>query len=132
MEMKNMDRVCERCGVIIGDGDNYIIDGNGRITCGDCQQDMYCCEACGGYFEEDDIVCIYDRYGDIVQFVCSSCAETYYRQCTECGRWYTDSAFDGSSDICTNCTPDVILPYHAHNPNGLQFHGSTEYSFING
>lgn len=132
MEMKNMNRVCEHCGVIIGDSGNYVIDGHGRITCGDCLQDMYYCECCDNHFEMDDIVCIYDRYGDIVQFVCSDCADRYYRQCSECGRWYTDSAFDGGSDICAVCTPDVILPYHAHNPNGLQFHGSTEYSFING
>ena len=88
MEMKNMNRVCERCGVIIGDGDDYIIDGNGRIICSDCLQDMYYCEVCGNAFEADDIVCIYDRDGDIVQFVCSDCAETYYHQCPECGRWY--------------------------------------------
>ena len=74
MEMKNMNRVCEHCGVIIGDGDNYIIDGNGRITCGDCLQDMYYCECCDNYFDADDIRTIYDRYGDIVQFVCSDCA----------------------------------------------------------
>lgn len=130
--LKNEVKVCEHCGVIIGDGDDYIIDGNGRMTCGDCLQDMYYCEVCGNAFDSDDIVCIYDRHGDIVQFVCSDCAETYYRQCSECGRWYIDSAFDGDRDVCAICTPDVILPYHAHNPNGLQFHGSTEYSFING
>lgn len=132
MEMKNTNRVCEHCGVIIGDSGDYVIDGHGRITCGDCLQDMYYCECCDNYFEADDIRTVYDRYGDIVQFVCSDCAERYYRQCSECGRWYVDFAFDGGSDICANCTPDVILPYHAHNPNGLQFHGSTEYSFING
>lgn len=130
--LKNEVRVCEHCGVIIGDGDNYTIDGNGRITCDDCLQDMYYCEVCGNAFEADDIVCIYDRYGDIVQFVCSDCAETYYHQCPECGRWYTQGTFSSTRQTCPNCTPDVILPYHAHNPNGLQFHGSTEYSFING
>ena len=131
MEMKNMDRVCEHCGVIIEDG-NYVIDGHGRITCGDCLQYMCCCECCDNHFEAEDMVTIFDRYGDIVEFVCSDCAERFYRQCSECGRWYVDSAFDGASDICANCTPDVILPYHAHNPNGLQFHGSPDYSFING
>lgn len=130
--LKNEVKVCEHCGVIIGDSGDYVIDGHGRITCGDCLQDMYYCECCDNHFDSDDIVCIYDRYGDIVQFVCSDCAERYYRQCSECGRWYTDSAFDGGSDICANCTPDIILPYHAHNPNGLQFHGSPDYSFING
>lgn len=130
--LKNEVKVCEHCGVIIGDGDDYIIDGNGRVTCGDCLQDMYYCEVCGNAFDSDDIVCIYDRYGDIVQFVCSDCAEAYCRQCSECGRWYIDSAFDGDRDVCAICTPDVILPYHAHNPNGLQFHGCPDYSFING
>ena len=130
--LKNEVKVCEHCGVIIGDSGDYVIDGHGRITCGDCLQDMCYCECCDNHFEADDMRAIYDRYGDIVQFVCSDCAETYYHQCSECGRWYVDSAFDGGSDICANCTPDVILPYHAHNPNGLQFHGSTEYSFING
>ena len=125
------DRVCEHCGVIIGDGDEYVIDGNGRITCGDCLEEMYYCETCGNYFEADDIVCIYDQYGDIVEFVCRDCAEAYYQQCPECGRWYTEAAFNGR-ETCMNCTPDVILSYHAHNPNGLEFHGCTDYSFING
>ena len=132
MEMKNMNRVCENCGVIIGDGEWHTVDGYGRIICEECSQDMCYCECCDNYFEADDIKIIYDRYGDITEFVCSDCAERYYRQCSECGRWYVDSAFDGNSDICANCTPDVILPYHAHNPNGLQFHGCPDYSFING
>ena len=130
METKNMNKVCEHCGVIIENGGNYIIDGNGRITCEDCLQDMYYCECCGNYFELDDIVAIHDVDGDIVQFVCSDCAEMYYHQCPECGRWYVQGVC--RRETCPNCTPDVILPYHAHNPNGLQFHGSTEYSFING
>ena len=132
MEMKNMNRVCEHCGVIIGDGDNYIIDGNGRITCDDCLRDMCYCECCDNYFEVDDMVCVYDRDGDMVGMACENCAETYYHQCPECGHWYTQGTFSGRRTTCPNCTPDIILPYHAHNPNGLQFHGSTEYSFING
>ena len=128
--LKNEVRVCEHCGVIIGDGDDYVIDGNGRIICGDCSQDMYYCECCDNHFEMDDIVTIYDRDGDIVQFVCHDCAEAYYHQCPECGRWYAAGVC--RRETCPNCTPDVILPYHAHNPIGLQFHGSTEYSFING
>lgn len=130
--MENKVRVCEHCGVIIGDGDDYIIDGRGRIICGDCQQDMFYCEVCDNVFEMDDIVTIYNRDGDIVQFVCHDCAETYYHQCPECGRWYTSGTFSSSRKTCPQCTPDIILPYHAHNPNGLQFHGSPDYSFING
>ena len=124
-------KTCEHCGVIIGDGDDYIIDGNGKITCSDCQQDMFCCESCGNFFDGNDIVTIRDQYDDIIGFVCNDCAEAYYQQCPECGRWYTEAAFNGR-ETCMNCTPDVILSYHAHNPNGLEFHGCTDYSFING
>lgn len=124
-------KTCEHCGRIIGEGEDYIVDGYGRVTCEDCLQWMYYCEDCGDYFTEDDMVAIFDRDGDIVQFVCTGCAETYYNQCPECGRWYIDSAFDNGG-TCVNCAPEVILPYHSGNPNGLKFHGSPEYSFIHG
>lgn len=124
-------KTCERCGRIIGDGEEYTVDGYGRVICTDCWQDMYCCEDCGDYFTEDDMVAVFDRYGDITRFVCNNCAETYYRQCPQCGRWYDSSAF-GYGDVCANCAPEVILSYHSGNPNGLKFHGSPEYSFIHG
>lgn len=134
MEGKKMTtnvKVCENCGRIIGEGEDYIIDGYDRVICEDCRQDMYYCEDCDNYYNEDDMVAIFDRYGDIIQFVCTDCAETYYNQCPECGRWYDSSAFD-YGDVCVNCTPEVILSYHSGNPNGLKFHGTPEYSFING
>ena len=138
MEMKDMvreycpdNRVCEHCGVIIGDGEWHTVDGYGRLVCEECVQDMWYCECCDNYFHPDDMVTIYDADGFPAKTVCINCAESYYQQCPECGGWYETSAFHGR-ETCINCTPDVILPYHAHNPNGLQFHGSTEYSFING
>ena len=124
-------KVCENCGRIIGEGEDYIIDGYDRIICEDCRQNMYYCEDCDNYYDEGDMVAIFDRYGDIVQFVCTGCAETYYNQCPECGRWYVDSAFDGRG-VCARCVPEVILSYHSGNPSGLKFHGNAEYSFING
>ena len=39
--MKNEVRVCEHCGVIIGDGEWHTVDGYGRITCEECSQDMF-------------------------------------------------------------------------------------------
>lgn len=124
-------RTCENCGRIIGDGEEYTVDGYGRIICEDCRQWMYYCEECGEYYNDEDMVAIFDRYGDIVQFVCTGCAEAYYNQCPECGRWYVDSAFDGCG-TCVNCRPEVILSYHSGNPDGLKFHGSPDYSFIHG
>lgn len=124
-------RTCENCGRIIEEGEIYIIDGYGRTICEDCRQTMYYCEDCDNYYNEEDMIAIFDRYGDIIQFVCGDCAETYYNQCPECGRWYVDSAFNGHG-VCTRCTPDVIASYHSGNPNGLEFHGSPDYSFING
>ena len=129
--MLNNIRICEDCGRIIGDGEDYIIDGYDRIICEDCRLSMYYCEDCDNYYNEEDMIAIFDRYGDVVQFVCTVCAETYYSQCPECGRWYLNSAFDGNG-ACVCCTPEVILSYHSGNPNGLKFHGSPEYSFING
>lgn len=130
-KMTTSVKVCENCGRIIGEGEDYIIDGYDRVICEDCRQDMYYCEDCDNYYCEDDMVAIFDRYGDIIQFVCTSCAEAYYNQCPECGRWYVDSAFDGRG-TCVLCTPEVILSYHSGNPSGLKFHGTPEYSFING
>ena len=118
-------RTCEHCGRIIGEGEEYTVDGYGRVICEDCAQDMYYCAECGDYFTEDDMVAIFDRDGDIVKFVCSNCANAYYYQCPDCGLWYIDSTFS-----C--CAPEVILSYHSGNPNGLKFHGNADYSFING
>lgn len=134
MEGKKMTtnvKVCENCGRIIDEGEDYIVDGYDRVICEDCRQAMYYCEDCDNYYNEEDMVAIFDRYGDIIQFVCTDCAETYYNQCPECGRWYVDSAFDGRG-TCACCTPEVILSYHSGNPDGLKFHGTPEYSFING
>lgn len=138
MELKDMvreyctdNRICEHCGVIIGDGDDYVIDGNGRITCGDCLEDMLYCECCDNYFDPADMVTIYDGEGYPTDTVCISCAEANFYQCPECGGWYEASAFHGR-ETCINCTPDVILSYHSGNPNGLEFHGCPDYSFING
>ena len=126
-------KTCEHCGRVIGEGEEYILDGYGQVTCEDCRMWLYYCEECGDYFESDDMVAVFDRDGDVVQFVCTSCAESYYRQCPECGRWFVESAFDGR-ETCALCTPEpeVILPYHSGNPIGLKFHGNAEYSFING
>ena len=130
-KMINNVKVCEHCGRIIGEGEDYTIDGYDRIICEDCRQSMYYCGDCDNYYNEEDMVAIFDRYGDIIQFVCTDCAETYYNQCPECGRWYVNSAFDGRG-TCACCTPEVILSYHSGNPDGLKFHGTPEYSFING
>lgn len=132
MEEEEMNiKTCENCGRIIEEGEEYMVDGYGRVICEDCRQDMYYCEECDEYFNEEDMVAIFDRYGDVLRFVCTGCAEAYYNQCPECGRWYTDSAFTDSG-MCINCVPEVILSYHSGNPNGLKFHGNSDYSFING
>ena len=125
-------QTCGNCGRFIWDGEDYTVDGHGRIICEDCMQDMYYCEDCGDYFTEDDMVAIFDRYGDIVKFVCANCADTDYNYCPECGRWYIDSAFDDHNGTCVSCAPEIILSYHSGNPNGLKFHGNADYSFING
>ena len=58
MEGKKMTtnvKVCENCGRIIGEGEDYIIDGYDRVVCEDCRQDMYYCEDCDNYYNEEDL-----------------------------------------------------------------------------
>lgn len=128
--MREDVRVCEVCGAIIEDGDEFeTVEGT---VCEECYYDHFReCEECGDAIRDEDGVAVYDMWGDVYEIVCEDCAERYYNYCDECGRYFTDSAFDFDSNTCRECAPpETIAEYHAGNPNGLQFHGDAEWSAV--
>ena len=125
-------RVCEMCGAIIEDGDEFeTVEG---AVCEECYYNNFItCEECGDVIREENGVAIYDHWGDVYEIVCEDCAQRYFYYCDECGRYFTESAFDFDSETCRDCAPpETIAQYHEGNPNGLQFHGDAEWSAVEG
>lgn len=124
---------CDNCGCIIEDGCEYET-ADGRTVCGDCASNMTRCDYCGELVDYDNLVTIYDECGDPYEYVCEDCAPECAHYCDECGRWVNRWAWNGSYGMCEDCARkyNVIREYHDGNPNGLQFHGSTDWSAVLG
>ena len=124
---------CDNCGCIIENGEEYTTH-DGRTVCEDCAQDMTACDYCGELIDYDDVVTIYDEYGDPSEYVCEDCAEERAYYCEDCGRWVTGWAWDDERGVCRECSRqyDIIREYHDGNPNGVRFHGSTDWSVLRG
>ena len=124
---------CDNCGCIIEDGEEYTTH-DGRTVCEDCAGEMVICEYCGDLLDPADVVTIYDEYGDPYEVVCEDCAPERACYCDECGRWVNRWAWNDSYDMCEDCARryNVIREYHDGNPNGVQFHGSTDWSILRG
>ena len=125
--------ICDNCGCIIEDGEEYTTH-NGRTVCEDCAQEMTVCEYCGELIDDEDAIVIYDEYGDPYEVVCEDCAPERGNYCDECGRWVNRWAWNGSWGMCEDCARryNVIREYHDGNPNGVRFHGSTDWSVLRG
>lgn len=124
---------CDVCGCLIEDGDG-LTTCDGRTVCGDCAADMAYCEECDCLVDWDEAVTIYDGDGDPVETVCEDCAENRFYYCEECGRFFTYYGFNHRLDLCRSCATrhEVVRQYHAGNPNGVRFHGSTDWSILHG
>lgn len=124
---------CDVCGCIIEDGYEYAT-ADGRTVCADCASNMVVCDRCGELVDEDCVVTIYDEYGDPDETLCEECAEMSAHYCEECGRWVNRWAWNGSYGMCEDCARryNVIRDYHDGNPNGVRFHGSTDWSVLRG
>lgn len=124
---------CDVCGCIIEGGDEYTTH-DGRTVCEDCAGDMVACDYCGDLIDYDDIVIVYDEYGDPVETLCEDCANERAYYCDGCGRYVTTWAWDDNRGLCRDCSRryNVIREYHDGNPNGVRFHGSTDWSVVGG
>ena len=95
--------VCDDCGELVDKNMSYTTH-DGMIICDKCydRNDYFTCERCGEVFEGCHVVYIEDTG----ECVCDDCAENYYYQCMDCGRWfssnkiYTDSL---NNALCDNC-----------------------------
>ena len=126
---------CDNCGCIIEDGEEYTTH-DGRTVCNDCADNMVTCEWCGDLVDEECIVTVYDECGNPSEYFCEDCAAERAYYCEDCGRWVTDWAWDDERGICRECAEEkfggLILPYHSGHPDGLQFFGESDFSFIRG
>ena len=95
--------VCDDCGELVKEDETYTTH-DGRIICNNCYDcnGYYTCERCGLAIENRYTVYIEDTN----EYVCDDCAEQYYYQCMDCGKWYssnriyTDSA---GNTLCEDC-----------------------------
>ena len=125
--------VCEYCGAMVNANTlERIYDG--RMVCSDCFDDMLYCEDCGARVPSEDAVTVIDRYGDSC-IICPDCINDYY-YCDECGRYVHGWWWNDNVEMCTDCADrlygNLIQSYHEGHPNGLEFFGDANYSFIAG
>lgn len=90
---------CECCGEWIYDDDITWIDG--YAYCSNC---TFYCECCDEYYCTDDDRVYIESIGN---YVCSRCAEEYYRRCDHCRDHYDkdDLVYVASSNkyVCPDC-----------------------------
>lgn len=123
--------ICADCGRLIEPEEESYTTHDGRVICDDCISDYFFCDDCEEWYNYDELVNVYDSYGDIVRTVCDSCS-SWYPRCEECGRVFIDEDYFRGGR-CEECAGDLIVPYHAKNPIGLEFHGDINYmSYIQG
>ena len=104
-----MDKICAICGEPITDNQQYHQDTANNYYHDDCvadSDDFFICPDCNTVYPTDDEVAIND--GDY--FVCQTCAESYYIQCDDCGRYFsTDNIINVEDDrYCQDCLDSQI------------------------
>lgn len=72
--------ICTECGCVLNEDEIIWVDGDSY--CSDCAGYCDCCRECfvNGYLRE-----VVSRHGNTV-YVCSDCADRYYRECLDCNR----------------------------------------------
>lgn len=126
--------VCDYCGAMVN-ADTLTEIYGGQMVCADCLDNMFYCEDCGAYCPPEDTVTAVDRYGDSI-IICTDCAESNYHYCDDCGRYVHDWLWNDDLELCNDCAnkrySDLIQCYHGGHPDGLEFFGDADFSFISG
>ena len=92
-------RLCDRCGAVIEEDDDYFEIGD-EIICSDCaENDCVTCDDCGRLIYEDD------RQGDENHCLCRQCMERNYMYCECCDRLihHGDAYLYEDCDYCYDC-----------------------------
>lgn len=95
--------VCEDCGCLIAQGDEYRVNPDTRgeaCVCSDCVDAYTLCDDCGDYFSEGYL------YGDGTNHVCHTCYDWHdWAFCGECGTLTQDSNWDEDREeyLCDDC-----------------------------
>ena len=107
----------------------YLWDGRvyDIIICEDCRDSMgiSCCEHCGVYVDDDDIVTVHARGYDIYE--CYECAKERYYRCEDCGDWFTDDFMHqnyAGDWYCSSCIED-----HYYEEDGEEHHRIHDYGY---
>lgn len=122
--------LCEHCNEWHKtDEENTVyVDGYEEYWCDDCtNEDATCCEDCGRYFHNDDVISVNDGS----YYVCNRCRRNGdYYECYECGNIYDYDHFEEGDDgeyYCESCINNhqsqIVHTYH----NGPDFVFHTSY-----
>ena len=99
MEKTTKIMLCADCGAVI-DCEDYT-NADGEAVCEDCAENYYPCDSCGDVITRDDLVEIDDGR----EYVCESCAESYYYHCDDCGEYVSrrNLWIERNLTICYHC-----------------------------
>lgn len=96
------ERICERCGCVIGEDDNFsYVDED--IICEECAAtETVICAHCG------DRIWARDAVSDDSIYICQECYDDHYRRCEGCGRLIDDNDVYWHNDLpyCCSCYDD--------------------------
>lgn len=96
------ERICERCGCVIGEDDNFsYVDED--LICEECAAtETVICAHCG------DRIWARDAVSDDSIYLCQECYDDHYRRCEGCGRLIDDNDVYWHNDLpyCCNCYDD--------------------------
>ena len=117
-------RICDCCGEIIHEGENYSWIGD-DIVCDDCRRnECGCCENC------DELIYNSEAITDDGHFVCRSCYENEYYHCNCCGMLLhqDDTYAYNDMDFCYDCysRKNHTIHEYSYKPENLLFYGNGE------
>lgn len=105
--------VCAKCGMVLTNKDDIVIDESGNIFCDEeCQDDYHTvgyCENCGMVIMDNEEYL--DGFDGL--FCCDECQDDYHYvgTCAKCGESiYDDDEYEETEDgeyICGNCVDDI-------------------------
>lgn len=109
---------CDCCGEYHKDGVGRWLDRYDMWVCEDClENSFYYCPWTEDYYNDDDVVRVFDQYGDY-DFCYREYAYENHSYCEHCGEFHTYEAMSGEYDdygneLCEDCWNEYCENHHS-------------------